>query len=227
MSVNFELEAQPRQQTGTSASRRFRREGKVPVNIYGAGKENQNLIMDHDELLHHLEVEAFHSSIITIKTDTEQESTILRDVDMHPYLRQVLHIDFQRILATEEITIDIPIHFLGDEDAPGVKLQGGIFSRRITEVEVSCLPADLPEYLEVDVSHLDINDSVNLTDIELPEGVTLKSLEHDEEDVAIASVLPPVVEVEEVPAEEELEAAELAEGEEPKAEEAGEAEDTE
>ncbi len=227
MSVPFELTAESRVQTGTATSRRFRREGKVPAVIYGAGKDNQNLLLDHLEVMRNLEVEAFHSAIITINTANGGEKAILRYVQMHPYKPQVQHVDFQRVSETETLRMKIPLHFVGEDVTPGVKLQDGIFSPLVNEVEIACLPSQLPEYLEVDVSELNLHESVKLSDIKLPEGLELLALAHGGEDQTIASVLAPKVveEVEEVAEGEELEAeAEAAEGEapsEPAAEEGG------
>ncbi len=207
MSIQFELTAKTRGQTGTSFSRRFRRDGKVPAVIYGAGKDNQNLLLDHLEVQRNLEVEAFYSAIITVKTDNGNEQAILRDVQMHPYKPQVQHVDFQRVSETETLRIKIPLHFMGADVAPGVKVQDGIISHLVNEVEISCLPSELPEYLEVDVSELNLYESVKLSDIRLPEGVELLALAHGGEDQTIASVVAPKV-VEEVEEAAELEAAE-------------------
>ncbi|MDH3452972.1 MAG: 50S ribosomal protein L25/general stress protein Ctc [Gammaproteobacteria bacterium] len=214
MSTNFELNAQLRTVAGTSASRRLRRGGQVPGVMYGAGQDNANLLFDHAEVIHQLSVEAFQSAIINVKVDGKSQQAILRDVQMHPYRRQVLHVDFQRIRATEKIDMAVPIHYVGEDEAPGVKVHAGIFSRQMTEVPITCLPRDLPEYLEVDVSRLELAESVHLSDIKLPEGVTITSLAHEGEDLAIASVMPPKVEEEEAAAEaaeeEEMEGVEEA-----------------
>ncbi len=228
MSVQFELTADTRVQTGTSISRRFRRDGKVPAVIYGADKDNQNLLLDHLEVLRNLEVEAFHSAIISIKTADGNVQAILRDVQMHPYKPQVQHVDFQRVSETEALRMKVPLHFVGADIAPGVKVQGGILSPLANEVEISCLPSLLPEYLEVDVSELNLHESVKLTDIKLSQGVELLALAHGGEDQTIASVMAPKVaeEAEEAAELEEAE-AEAAEGEaagEPAAQEGGEKE---
>ncbi len=230
MSVQFELTAETRGQTGTSVSRRLRRDGKVPAVIYGAGKDNQNLLLDHLEVRRNLEVEAFYSAIISVKTANGSEQVILRDVQMHPYKPQVQHVDFQRVSETEALRIKIPLHFMGADVAPGVKVQGGIISHLVNEVEISCLPSQLPEYLEVDISELNLHESVKFSDIRLPEGVELLALAHGGEDQTIASVVAPKVveEIEEAAEVEEAEAeAEAVEGETPSApatEEGGEKE---
>lgn len=212
MSTDFQVTAELRDLRGTGASRRLRRAGKVPAVIYGAGKENVALLLVHQEMLHQLKTEAFHTAILKVNVGGKSEQAILRDVQMHPYKPQLLHVDFQRVSATQEIHIKVPLHLLGGEDAPGVKILAGILSQLMNDIEIVCLPKDLPEYLEVDVSALDLNDSVHLTDIKVPEGVTITGLAHDGEDLAVASVLPAKIIVEE---EEEVEGEEeeLVEGE--------------
>lgn len=221
MSVDYEIKAEPRQAVGTSASRRYRHEGKVPVVIYGAGKDNLALLVNHDELSHNLDTEGFHSAVIKIDTGSGVEQAILRDVQMHPSKPKVMHVDFQRVSATEKIHIAVPLHFIGAEDAPGVKTDNGIMSHVVTDVDVECLPADLPEYLEVDVSSLGMHESAHLSDIQLPDGVVITSLAHGGEDLAVATVIAPQLdtteEVEEAEPGEEAEAA--SEQETPSAEE--------
>ena len=220
MSVGFELTAENRGHTGTGASRRLRRAGKVPAIIYGAGLGNRNLLLDHLQLMHNLETQAFFSAIVTIKTADGDEKAILRDVQMHPHKPQVMHVDFQRVSETEELHIKVPLHFLGEDVAPGVKVQGGIISHLMNEVDISCLPSNLPEYLEIDVSQLNLGESVKLSDIKAPEGVEITGLAHGGEDQVVASALAPKVAEEEaeVPEAEEVE----AEAEAPEAAEAGE-----
>jgi len=218
MSAKFELTAEPREAKGTGASRRLRHTGKVPAILYGAGKPPTMVTFDHNNMLHNLQNEAFHTAILTINLGTDQDQAILRDWQMHPYKPQVLHVDFQRISATEKIHMRVPLHFVGQEVSPGVKQQDGIASHLMTEVDVTCLPAQLPEYLTVDMSQLSIGDSIHLSDLPLPEGVSITSLAHGGDDLAVAAVTAArVVEeaapVEAVPAE-GAEAAEApAEGE--------------
>ncbi len=190
MSTNFTIELEPREEFGSSNSRRLRRQGRVPVVVYGADKSIAHYSTDHNSLVHSLEVEAFHSAIIDIKENGKKQGAILREVQMHSYKPQVLHVDLQRVKATEQITLRVPLHFLGDDTAPGVKISGGIFSRLITDVEIQCLPKDLPEFLTVDVSELEINHSVHLSDVQLPEGVEMTAMLHDSDDYAIASITP-------------------------------------
>lgn len=188
MSGKFELQAEPRSERGTGASRRLRRAGKVPAILYGAGKEPINLSLDHDPLWHNTRHEAFFTSILSIKVDGKViDQAIVRDLQMHPYKPRVTHVDFQRISATERLHIPVPLHFIGQEGAPGVKLQGGLIAHLMTEVDVSCLPSQLPEYLTVDVSNLHVGESIHLSNLTLPEGVVLTDLTHGN-DAAVVTI---------------------------------------
>lgn len=214
MSTNFDVHAELRETRGTGASRRLRRAGKVPAVIYGAGKDNMALTLDHHQTLQQVRTEAFRTAILKVHVGGKTEQAILRAVHMHPFKPQLLHLDFQRVSAKEEIHMKVPLHLIGADAAPGVRVQSGIMSHLMTEVDIACLPKDLPEYLEVDVSGLDLNESAHLSDIKAPEGVTVTGLAHGGEDLAVASVLPAkiVVEEEAVEAEEE-ELVEVAEAE--------------
>jgi len=220
MSTDYQISAEPRSASGKAASRRYRREGKIPAVVYGAGKENLSVLLDHHEIFHNLETEGFHSAIIKINIGRKTEQAILRAVQMDPVKPNVMHIDFQRVSATEKLHMAVPVHFVGEEDAPGVKTEHGVMSHVINEVDISCLPADLPEYLEVDVSSLSINDSVYLSDLKVPEGVELTALMHDGDDQVVATVYMPQMEVEEEPEEAEAEEGEV-EGEDEGESEAG------
>jgi len=211
MSDQFELTARVRARAGTSLVRRLRREGDVPAVLYGGGKQNLSIAINHDVLFHSLQREEFHSAIIVINTDGNKEQAILRDVVRHPHKSAILHADFQRVEATRVLVMSLPIHFTGEEECAGVKNAGGIISRLMTEVEISCLPKDLPESLELDVSALNLNESLHLSDIALPEGVNITTLMHDENnehDHAVVAVLPPKISA---VAEEEQEAPEQTE----------------
>ena len=213
MSDQFELIARTRARSGTALVRRLRREGDVPAVLYGGGKENLSIAINHDVLFHSLEKEEFHSAIIIINTNGNPEQAILRDVVRHPHKTSILHADFQRVDDKKILSMSLPIHFTGEVECVGVKTAGGIISRLMTEVEISCLPKDLPESLELDVSALDLNDSLHLSDIVLPKGVNITTLMHDENnehDHAVVAVLPPKVSV--VEEEAEGEDAEAAEG---------------
>lgn len=220
MSTDYQIDAEPRTVSGKSASRRYRRAGKIPAVVYGAGKENVSLLLDHHDIFHKLETEGFHSAIIRIKFGRRVEQAILRDVQMDPVKANVLHVDFQRVSATEKLHIAVPIHFVGGEDAPGVRNEGGIMSHTLNEVDVSCLPADLPEYLEVDVSGLHLHEAAYLSDLKVPSGVEITALQHEGEDQIVATVYAPQLEVEE----EELEAEGEGVVEEAEVEGEGEAE---
>ena len=169
MSANFELNATAREVKGTTASRKLRRGGQVPAMVYGAGKKNQRLLLDSNEISHSLGIQAFHSAIVSLNTESGAEQVILREVQMHPHRPLVMHVDFQRVKATEKLHMNVPLHFEGADDAPGVKVDGGILSYLITEIDITCLPKDLPEYLAVDASNLGINESIHLSAVTLPE----------------------------------------------------------
>lgn len=189
MTDTFTLRAEPREVAGKGASRRLRREGLVPAVIYGGDKPPQSITMDHNEVDKSLANEAFYSHILTLQLEGAEQQAIVKDVQRHPYRRAILHLDFQRVLADQEISVNVPLHFLGEDVCVGVKSGGGTVSHVQTEVAVTCLPRYLPEYLEVDVSQLEVGDSVHLSDIVVPEGVTITELTYGEEhDVAVATV---------------------------------------
>lgn len=171
----FEVEAQVRQEIGKGASRRLRYAEKVPGILYGGGKEPIPLMFEHNKLSKSLQNEAFYSHILTLKTAGESEPVILKDVQRHPYKARILHVDFLRIRADEKLYMHVPLHFLGGEKAQGVK-DGGIVSHIESDVEVSCLPQDLPEFLDVDISELQLNQTLHLSDIKLPQGVEIVAL---------------------------------------------------
>jgi large subunit ribosomal protein L25 len=199
MSDQFELIARVRARSGSNLVRRLRREGDVPAVLYGGGKDSIHIAINHDVLFHSLEKEEFHSTIIIINTDGKKEQAILRDVQRHPHKINILHADFQRIDDTKILTMSLPIHFMGEEECIGVKTGGGIISHLMNDVEITCLPKDLPESIELDISNLDLNESMHLSDIYLPEGVNITTLMHDENnehDYAVVSVLPPRIEIE-------------------------------
>lgn len=199
MSAKFELNAEARTVQGTGASRRLRRAGKVPAVMYGAGKEPVMLELDHNVIYQNMKNEAFLTSILTVKLDGQTDQAILRDVQMHPFKPIIQHIDLQRVSATEKLHIAVPLHFLNQETAPGVKLQGGIVSHLLTEADVSCLPKDLPEFIEVDVGNLNIGESLHLSDIKLPEGVIFTELARGN-DLGVVTIAHPQMEAEAAPA---------------------------
>ncbi|HEB58306.1 MAG TPA: 50S ribosomal protein L25/general stress protein Ctc [Gammaproteobacteria bacterium] len=188
MSTSFVLNAEVRTDLGKGASRRLRRTGKVPAVMYGAHKDPVSLTLDHDQLFHNLENEAFYSHILTIKLPDGEEQAILKDLQRHPAKPVVLHVDLQRVSAKEAIRVHVPLHFINGDISPGVKA-GGLVTHNMTETEVSCLPGDLPEYIEVDLAKMELNDTLHLSDLELPNGVELVALalgaEHDQPVAAI------------------------------------------
>ena len=210
--AKFELSAEKRDVKGKGASRRLRRDGKVPAVMYGAGKDAVMLSLDHNALYKQVRNEAFYSSILTVNIGKEQEQAVLRDLQMHPFKLRIAHLDLLRISATEKLHMRVPLHFINQESAPGVKQQGGIVGHRMSEVEITCLPKDLPEYLTVDLGHLNLNESVHLSDIKLPEGVTITSVAHGGDDMAVAAVTAVREEVEEVAVAAEAAPAEGAAG---------------
>ena len=213
MSTNFELNAKPRDVFGTNASRRLRHLDQVPAMIYGGDQDNEAVLLDHHEIMHNLEVEAFHSAIISLNTGSGSQQVILREVQHHRYRPRLVHVDFQRIKATERLHMKIPLHFAGVDEAPGVKVEEGIFSPLMTELDVTCLPKDLPEYIEIDVSALGINDVIHLSSVELPEGVDLTVVLHEGEDPSVVTVMPPrAIEEEVLEAEDGVEVVEVEEG---------------
>ncbi len=213
MSTNFELNAKPRDVFGTNASRRLRHLDQVPAMIYGGDQDNEAVLLDHHEIMHNLEVEAFHSAIISLNTGSGSQQVILREVQHHRYRPRLVHVDFQRIKATERLHMKIPLHFAGVDEAPGVKVEEGIFSPLMTELDVTCLPKDLPEYIEIDVSALGINDVIHLSSVELPEGVDLTVVPHEGEDPSVVTVMPPrTIEEEVLEAEDGVEVVEVEEG---------------
>lgn len=171
--MQFNVKATKRDAKGTGASRRQRREGVTPGIIYGAGKEAVQINLDHNDLYHALRKEAFHSSVLSIDVEGSIETAVLRDVQWHPFRQIVLHVDLQRVDATHATHIKVPLHFVGADVCPGVKLQHGLFSHNVTEVDVKGLPAALPEFIEVDVSALEAGSAIHLRDLKLPAGVEL------------------------------------------------------
>ncbi len=221
MAEEFDLIAENREDMGKGASRRLRREGLVPAIIYGAGRPPRALAFDHNKVLKQLESESFYSSVLNIKVGNKSQAAILKDLQRHPARRQILHMDFQRIVEDEAIRMNVPIHFLGEDVAPGVKQGGGKVSHLMTDVEVTCLPKDLPEFLEVDVSALELDAMLYLSNIKLPSGVEIPELaQGPEHDHAIVSIHV----IKAAPVEEEAAPEEVAEPEEaaPEAEAEGE-----
>lgn len=176
MSKEFELDAKPRADVGKGASRRLRREELVPAIIYGAKQDPVNVVLTHRQVMKALENEAFYSHILNLKVDGKAHQVILKDLQRHPFKRLVMHMDFQRITGNEILHRNVLLRFVGEELAPGIKLHGGMATHHLKEVEITCAVKDLPEYLEVDVSKLELNDVLHLSDIKAPKGVTITAL---------------------------------------------------
>ena len=171
--MSFNVQAAKRDVKGTGASRRLRHAGTTPGIIYGGNKPAVQISLDHNNLFHALRNEAFHSSVLNIDVEGAKETVILRDVQWHAFRQQVLHIDFQRVDATHAVHLKVPVHFIGADVCPGVKLHGGTFSHTINEIDVKGLAADLPAFIEIDVKTLDNNAALHLRDVKLPKGVEL------------------------------------------------------
>jgi large subunit ribosomal protein L25 len=197
--MKFEVTATARQTQGTGASRRLRHAGRVPAIVYGANQPAANIELDHNTVYHQLKHEAFHASILTLDVEGKKEQVLLRDVQMHPWKLQVMHMDFQRVNPNAKIHMKVPLHFVNAEIAPGVKLGGGNITHVMNEAEVSCLPKDLPEFIEVDLSDLQAGHSLHLSEVKLPAGVEFVEL-HRGSDSAVASCVIPRGVVEEAAA---------------------------
>lgn len=201
MRVSFEFGADRREQPGKGASRRLRHRGKVPAILYGGGEPPQTLVLDQQNLLTMIANERFYSSIVRLKIDGAAQEAIVKDVQMHPARNVVVHVDLQRVRENERIRIRLPIHFRNEAAAPGVKLEGGIVSHMQADVEVACLPNDLPEFLEVDLIDLGLNETKFLADIPLPPGVVITDLVHGKNRPVVSIHSPRAEEPEAVAAE--------------------------
>lgn len=162
----------PRKEQGTGASRRLRNAGQTPGIIYGGTSAPVNIALDHNALYHALKKEAFHSSILDMEVEGKVEKVLLRDFQMHAYKQLVLHVDFQRVDEKQKIHVKVPLHFINAETSPAVKLGGAIVSHVMTELDITCLPKELPEFIEVDLSNIEAGQSIHLSDITLPKGIT-------------------------------------------------------
>ena len=195
--ATIEFTAFPRTQEGRGACRRMRRTGKAPGVVYGGPTAPTAIELDHNALVHALKKEAFHASILTMKLDGGATKVLLRDVQMHPFRNEVLHVDFQRIDENRRIHMKVPLHFVNAQVSPAVKEQGAIVSHVMNEIDIACLPKDLPEFIEVDLSNLDTNASLHVTGVKLPPGVT--AVLHGKLDPVVATAVVPkaIVETEE------------------------------
>ncbi len=172
MSEDFVLNAEIREDAGKGASRRLRRlEGQVPAIIYGGSKKPVNIQVPHKDLIKQLENEAFYSHVVTINIGDKSESVLLKDLQRHPAKAQILHADFLRVSKTKKVNVKVPLHFLNEESSTGVKQQGGKVAHTMTELEITCLPADLPEFIEVDLAGIEVGQTLHISDLKLPKGV--------------------------------------------------------
>jgi len=187
--MQFEFNAQPRTLQGTGASRRLRKTGRIPGVVYGGAKAAEAIDIDHNEIWHKLKRETFHASVLTLVMADSKQQVLLRDVQMHPFKREILHLDFQRVDATHKMHIKVPLHFINADIAPGVKQQSGIVSHVLTELEIKCLPSDLPEFIEVDLKDLAAGHSIHVSALTLPKGV--EALLHKGDDPVIVSITIP------------------------------------
>ncbi|MBO6850667.1 MAG: 50S ribosomal protein L25/general stress protein Ctc [Marinobacter sp.] len=193
MSQEFVIEAFPRGDQGRGASRRLRREErKIPAIVYGGNKEAVSISIWHNELKKALENEAFFSHVLTIELDGKKESVILKDLQRHPYKPLLTHADFLRVDKDHEIHVNVPLHFLNEDTAPAIKLQGGVANHQINEVEVICLPQNLPEFIEVDMSTVEMDQVVHLSDLKLPKGVKVAALlQGEDHDLPVVAIHKP------------------------------------
>src|ERR1700722_4140877 len=199
MKTSFELVAEFRETQGKGASRRLRHEGKVPAILYGGHADARALTLSHQKLLIMLDNERFYSTILSLKVGDQTQAAILKDVQRHPFKKAIVHVDFQRVEDNQKIRISIPLHFVGAAVSPGVKTQGGLVSHMRTELEVTCLPKDLPEFIEVDLSGLSLNESIHMSQLKIPPGVELVALA--KEDAAVVAIHSPRAEEPETTAE--------------------------
>lgn len=190
MRIGFEIQADFRDDQGKGASRRLRRRGKIPAIVYGGKVAPRQIILDHQNLLTMIDNEKLYTSIVRIKVGDEAQEVVIKDVQMHPAKNAIMHIDLLRVLPDEKIRIYLPIRVTGAAASPGVKTQGAVVSTRIADVEVVCLPKDLPEYLEIDASAMQLNETKFLSDIPLPEGVVIPQLQQGR-NVAVVSLHEP------------------------------------
>jgi len=190
--ANFKLEAELRDDEGKGASRRLRHHGKVPAVLYGGDRKPRSISLNENELKNNARHEAFFSQVLSINVGDIKQSAIVKDVQMHPAKSRIMHVDFQRVMDDVEIRMSVPLHFVNEEKGPGIALRGGVASHLKNEVEIACLPGDLPEYIEVDCGELEIDQMLHLSDLVLPKGVAIPELAQGEDfDQPVISVAVP------------------------------------
>jgi large subunit ribosomal protein L25 len=195
--MNIAIKAETRKGQGTGASRRLRHAEKVPGILYGGGKDATVIELDHNNLYHKLKLEAFHASILDMELEGKIEPVLLRDVQMHAWKQIVLHVDFQRVAADKKITMKVPLHFINADIAPGVKISSGIVSHVINELNISCLPKDLPKFVEVDLKDLAAGHTMHISDLKMPPGVESVALNKRDDQVIATIIIPRAVAAEE------------------------------
>jgi large subunit ribosomal protein L25 len=186
MKISIELAAEFRNDEGKGASRRLRHAGRVPAILYGGAQPPRMLSLDHQKLVLLVENEKFYSTIIGVKVGAETQAAVVKDLQMHPAKPQVLHVDLQRVFDNEKIRLRLPIHFKGESGSPGVKLQGGLISHRLADIEVQCLPKDLPEEIVLDLSQMKLNETKHISDIPLPDGVVATAVIQGKDQVVVS-----------------------------------------
>ncbi|MCC6135429.1 MAG: 50S ribosomal protein L25/general stress protein Ctc [Candidatus Contendobacter sp.] len=195
MSMTFEFNAEPRSDLGKGASRRLRRAGKVPAILYGGGQDPLPLMLDHLKFITRLENPAVYSHVLTLKIGDQIETAVLRDLQRHPFKPTILHIDFLRASADRKLRVHVPLHFINETTAKGVKQQGGVVSHALIDLEIACLPKDLPEFIEIDLANLGMGEALHLSGIPLPAGVELadKVAPGSDQDTIVVSIHHPHV----------------------------------
>lgn len=191
MSIDFVLNAEPRDDQGKGASRRLRHAGRLPGIIYGGGEEPQAISLDHNEMIRNTAHESFYSHVLTVKIDGKKVPALLKDMQRHPAKPRILHVDLLRVRADKAVRVHVPLHFIDEKTSPGVKEAAGVVSHHMIEVEIECLPKDLPEYIDVFCGRLNVGDAVHLTDLAMPEGVRIVQLLHgdvEEHDQPVVSI---------------------------------------
>jgi large subunit ribosomal protein L25 len=212
--MKIEVAARKRATQGTGASRRLRRAGKVPGIVYGGAEPPVMIELDHKDLFLKMRNEAFHASILTLDVEGKREQVLMRAYNMHPYRVQIDHVDFQRVAANEKIHMKVPLHFANQEISPAVKLGGALVSHIMNEVDVQCLPADLPEFIEVDLKELQIGNTIHVSDLTMPKGVE-PVLHRGEDPVVVTASLPRAATAEEEAAAEEVPASQVPAAKQP------------
>ena len=188
MSTSFELAASIREDLGKSATRRLRKQEMVPAVVYGAGVEPVSVTLSHNQLLHSTENEAFFSHILSLNVDGKVEKVIIKALQRHPSRPILMHADFLRVNMKEKLKVNVPIHWVGEDASPGVK-EGGVVTHDMVDIEIECLPKDLPEYIEVDISGMDIGSTMHLSDIKLPKGLAVVALaQGDDHDLQVVAI---------------------------------------